>query len=94
MLAGGLHAAVGMRHEVGSGTVTGQRHLQSIDHQATVDPLRHRPADDLPREQILDGRQGQPPFVGGDIGDVAVQVLFFWEGWKFRFTRFSATGCG
>ncbi len=37
MLAGVLHTAVGMRHEVGTGTLPGDRHCQGINHEATVD---------------------------------------------------------
>lgn len=70
VLAGVLHSAVRVGHEVGTGTLSMDRHRQGVDHEATIDLLRHRLSDDLPREQIFDRRQIQPAVVRGEIGDV------------------------
>ncbi len=75
VLASELHATVGVGHEIRTGTLTTERHLQSVDHEATVDPVRHGPADDLPRKQVFVCRQVQPAFVGGHVGVVVRERL-------------------
>ena len=47
------------------------RHLQRILAQDALQPLGHRPADDLHRGQILDGGELEPAFVSCDVGDVS-----------------------
>ncbi len=47
------------------------RHRQRILAQDALQPLGHRPADDLHRGQILDGGEVEPAFVSWDVGDVS-----------------------
>ena len=47
------------------------RHLQRLLAQDALQPLGHRPADDLHRGQILDGGEVEPAFVSWDVGDVS-----------------------
>src|SRR5262249_31945375 len=70
VLAGVLAAAVRMRHQPRPGPPPGHGHRQGIDDQAAGDPLAHRPADDLPRVQVLHGCRGQPALPGRDGGDI------------------------
>ncbi len=67
VLAGVLHSAIGMGHEVCTGTRTGHGHLQSIDHQAAVNPVRRGPAHEFAGEQVFNRRQGLPAFRSPDI---------------------------
>ena len=46
------------------------RHLQRVDHDVGVHRRRHRPADDLAREQIHRDREVEPALVGRDVGHV------------------------
>src|SRR3990172_11166963 len=70
MLTGVLHASIRMRDETFSWKFPLHGHLQGIDHQPAVDPVRHRPAHDLPRIQIFDRRQVQPAFRRRNVRDV------------------------
>ena len=47
------------------------RHIQRLLAQDALQPLGHRPADDLHRGQILDGGEVEPAFVSWDVGDVS-----------------------
>src|SRR5215211_404346 len=47
-----------------------ESHDQGVDTQACLKMLRHRPAHDLARGQILDGREVQKALVGWKVRDV------------------------
>ena len=69
--AGILHTAVGMVDQPHGQPAAADRHLQRILAQDALQPLGHRPADDLHRGQILDGGEVEPAFVCCDAGDVS-----------------------
>ena len=66
-----LHTAVGMVDQPHGQPAAADRHLQRILAQDALQPLGHRPADDLHRGQILDGGEVEPAFVSCDAGDVS-----------------------
>ena len=66
-----LHTAVGMVDQPHGQPAAADRHLQRILAQDALQPLGHRPADDLHRGQILDGGEVEPAFVSWDVGDVS-----------------------
>jgi hypothetical protein len=45
-------------------------HDQGVDAESRLEVLRHRPADDLARGQILDGGQVQKALIGWKVRDV------------------------
>ena len=69
--AGILHTAVGMVDQPHGQPAAADRHLQRLLAQDALQPLGHRPADDLHRGQILDGGEVEPAFVSWDVGDVS-----------------------
>jgi hypothetical protein len=50
-----LHAAVAMMNEPPRWLAALKSHDQGVDTQACLEVLRHGPADDLARGQVLDG---------------------------------------
>src|SRR5215210_140711 len=64
-----LHAAVAVMNEPAWRTVALESHDQGVDTQACLEVIRHRPADDLARGQILEGCQVEKAFAGGDVGE-------------------------
>ena len=69
--AGILHTAVGMVDQPDRRPAVPDRHLQRILAQGALQTLRHRPANDLHRGQVLDGGEVEPAFVRSDVGDVS-----------------------
>ena len=67
----GTQTAVGMVDQPHGQPAAADRHLQRILAQDALQPLGHRPADDLHRGQILDGGEVEPAFVSWDVGDVS-----------------------
>ena len=59
-----------MMNEPAWGLAALEGHDQGVDTQARLEMLRHRPADDLARGQILDGREVQKALVGGKVGEI------------------------
>jgi hypothetical protein len=53
---GELAALVGVMNEAGVGATSGERHLERVDDELGAQMVGHRPADDPPREQVLDVR--------------------------------------
>jgi hypothetical protein len=47
-----------------------ESHDQGIDTQACLEVIRHRPAHDLARGQVLNGREVQKALVCRDVRDV------------------------
>ena len=60
VLAGVLDSAIRVHDEILARVFPRESHLQRIHNEPTVDRVRHRPADDPPREQVLDHSQVQP----------------------------------
>jgi Protein of unknown function (DUF2699). len=70
IVAGVLRSLIGVNEQSGGRLAAPHRHHQRLQHQVGVQGRSHRPADDLPGEQVHDRRQVQPAFVGADVGDV------------------------
>ena len=51
-------------------TPESERHLERVDDQLGAEMVGHRPADDPPREQVLDVREVHEPLPRRDVGDV------------------------
>src|SRR3954449_2014432 len=68
--SGVLHAAVAMMNEPPWGSATLESHDQGVDTQACLEVIRHRPAHDLARGQVLDGREVQKALIRWNVGDV------------------------
>src|SRR4051795_596088 len=62
--SGVLHAAVAMMNEPPRRLAALESHDQGVDAESRLEMLRHRPAHDLARGQILDGRQVQKALIG------------------------------
>ena len=45
-------------------------HDQGVNAQACPEVIGHRPADDLARRHVLEGRQIEKPLVGRDVGEI------------------------
>src|SRR4051812_21626642 len=65
-----LHPTVAMMNEPAWRAAALESHDQGVDTQASLEVLRHRPAHDLARGQILDGREVQKALVGGNVGEI------------------------
>jgi len=52
------------------GATSVERHLERVDDQLGAEMVGHRPADDPPREQVLDVREVHEPLPRRDVGDV------------------------
>src|SRR3954470_143600 len=65
-----LHAAVAMMNEPPRRLAALEGHDQGVDTQACLEMLRHRPADDLARGQVLDGGEVEKALVGWNVRDV------------------------
>src|SRR3954464_14746197 len=65
-----LHPTVAMMNEPAWRAAALESHDQGVDTQASLEVLRHGPADDLARGQILDGRQVQKALIGWNVRDV------------------------
>src|SRR3954471_4170494 len=59
-----LHAAVAMMNEPPWGSAALEGHDQGVDAEARLEVIRHRPAADLARGQVLDGRQVEKALIG------------------------------
>ena len=70
VLAGVLDSTIRMHHELLARVFPRESHLQRIHDKPTVDRVRHRPADDPPREQVLDHSQVQPTLDRRNVRDV------------------------
>src|SRR5215203_3609738 len=69
-LESALHPPVAMMNEPPWGSAALESHDQGVDTQACLEVIRHRPAYDLARGQVLDGREVQKALVCRDIRDV------------------------
>src|SRR3954462_14702699 len=67
---GVLRSAIRMMDEPPWRSAALEGHDQSVDAEPRLEMLRHRPADDLARGQILDGRQVQKALIGWNVRDV------------------------
>jgi hypothetical protein len=47
-----------------------ESHDQGVNAQACLEVIRHRPAHDLARGQVLEGCQVEKALVGWNVGDV------------------------
>src|SRR5215210_329660 len=65
-----LHAAVAMMNEPPWGSAALESHDQGVDAEARLEMLRHRPAHDLARGQVLDGGQVQKALIRWNVRDV------------------------
>ena len=66
-----LTALIGMMQQTRWGFAVLQGQLQRVEHQDTFQSRLHCPADDFARKQVHDGRQIQPSFGCGDVGDIS-----------------------
>jgi hypothetical protein len=48
---------------------------QPIERQIACHPIRHGPTHNTPAVQIQRGGQVEPPFLGGDVGDIRHPLL-------------------
>src|SRR3954464_10162871 len=62
--------AVAMMNEPPRRPAALEGHDQGVDTQACLEVIRHRPADDLARGQVLDGGQVEKALVGWNVRDV------------------------
>ena len=65
-----LHAAVRMMKEPAWRSAALESHDQGVDTQACLEVIRHRPAHDLARGQVLDGGEVEKALIGGMVRDV------------------------
>lgn len=79
IVAGVLHAAIGMKHKVLRVTAMGHGHVPGVENELCVNARAHGPADDFAAVKVHDGGQIKPAFVRLDIGDVA-HPLLIWSG--------------
>src|SRR3954469_23195158 len=68
--SGVWHAAVAMMNEPPRRLAALEGHDQGVDTQACLEVIRHGPADDLARGQVLDGGQVEKALVGWNVRDV------------------------
>jgi len=54
----------------GAGPAPVERHLQRVEDEFGSHVIGHRPADDPPRERVLDGGEIEPALPGAQVGDV------------------------
>ncbi len=87
-----LAAPVAMEYQTGWWPATPSRHGQRVLDQAGLHVRLQAPAHHVAAEQVDDGGQVQPAFVGLDVGDVATPELVGASGLKRRCTRSGATG--
>jgi len=59
-----------MMNEPAWGLAALESHDQGVDTQAGLEVIRHGPAHDLARGQILEGGQVEKALVGWNVGDV------------------------
>src|SRR5829696_4559044 len=62
-----LHAAVAVMNEPAGRSAALESHDQGVDTQTCLEVIRHRPAHDLARGQVLDGGQVQKALVRRDV---------------------------
>src|SRR5215213_8533376 len=62
-----LHPTVAVMNEPAWRTVALESHDQSINAQPRLEVIRHGPAHDLARGQVLESGQVEKPLVGGDV---------------------------
>jgi hypothetical protein len=67
---GVLHPTVAMMNEPAGRTVALESHDQGINAQPRLEVIRHGPAHDLARGQVLESGQVENLLVGGDVRDV------------------------
>jgi nucleotide-binding universal stress UspA family protein len=67
----GLRSLVGVMNHPRIGAAACERHLQRVDDQLLAHVVGHAPADDPPRERVLDSRQVQPALPGPQIAEVS-----------------------
>ena len=67
---GVLRSAIRMMDEPAWRSAALEGHDQSVDAEPRLEMLRHRPADDLARGQVLDGGQVEPALVRRQVADV------------------------
>src|SRR3954451_13771817 len=65
-----LHPTVAMMNEPAWRAAALESHDQGVDTQASLEVIRHRPAHDLARGQVLDGREVQKALIRWNVGDV------------------------
>src|SRR5215216_6707902 len=65
-----LDPAVAMMNEPPRRLAALESHDQGVDTQAGLEVIRHRPAHDLARGQILDGREVQKALIRWNVRDV------------------------
>ena len=65
--SGVLDPAVAMMNEPPWGSAALEGHDQGVDAESRLEMLRHRPADDLPRGQVLEGGQVEKALVGWNV---------------------------
>lgn len=61
-----LHTAIGVVDQSGLRTLLLDGHRQCRGSEFDLHMIAHGPADNLPAEEIHDGRQIQPPLRGGE----------------------------
>ena len=65
-----LAPLVGVVDQSGLRLPARNRHLQGVGHELGPHVVGHRPADDLPRVEVLNGGEVDPALPGPEIGDV------------------------
>lgn len=70
MCESGLPAGVGVMDEPLVGSAAMKGHLQRVDDELVAHVLGHRPADDHPRERVLDRGAAESALPGAPVGDV------------------------
>jgi len=82
-----LAALVGVMDEICSWLASTNGHLQGTNRQRSRHPLRHGPAHDLAGVQVQDGRQVEPPFPRGNVGDVRQPLVILPLGGEVPFQQ-------
>jgi hypothetical protein len=59
-----------MVDQPGRGPAPPERHLQGVDNELGAHVIGHAPADDPPREHILDSGHLEPALPASEVGDV------------------------
>jgi len=69
--AGVLAAAIGVKDELRRGLAMNLCHVPGRQDELGIDVFIHGPTDDPAAEEVHDGGQIEPAFLGTDVGDVA-----------------------
>lgn len=77
--SGILHTTIGVEEQVIRRVAVKEGHAKSFEDEGGINGLAHGPTDDLTAEEIEDGSQIQPTFLGLDVRDISNPDLV-WSG--------------